>query len=62
MFDGRDFTELSMYPKTDWTDEELAYYHRSFQQILPYLNAEGVTIQREIITEMMERENLKQYD
>lgn len=49
MYVGRDMTELSMIPKTEWTDDELAHFHHSFQQIAPYLNAEGQTIYREIL-------------
>ena len=41
MYDGRDMTELSMMSKADWEESELTFYHHSFQQILPYLNAEG---------------------
>ncbi|WP_026690858.1 hypothetical protein [Alteribacter aurantiacus] len=55
MYVGRDMTELSMMGKTDWTDKELAFFHHNLQQIAPYLNAEGVTIHREIVKEIMSR-------
>ena len=55
MFVGRDFSELLMYPKTDWTDKELTHYQLSFQQIIPYLNSEGLMIQHEIMNEIIER-------
>ncbi|MED4533130.1 hypothetical protein ABET51_00660 [Metabacillus fastidiosus] len=55
MYNGRDMTELSMMSKRDWTDDELAHFQHSFQQILPYLNSEGQTIQREIMEEMAAR-------
>ncbi|MCD8508570.1 MAG: cytosolic protein [Bacillus sp. (in: Bacteria)] len=55
MYVGRDFTELSMTPKTEWTDKELAYFHHSLQQMVPYLNSEGVSIHKEIVNEMMNR-------
>lgn len=55
MYVGRDMTELSMISKTDWNDSELAYFHHSLQQITPYLNAEGHTIQTEIIKEIERR-------
>ncbi|MBM6616459.1 hypothetical protein [Bacillus suaedaesalsae] len=58
MFVGRDMTELSMMPKTEWKDSELAFYHHSFQQIVPYLNVEGQTIHREIIQEIESRGGL----
>jgi hypothetical protein len=58
MYVGRDMTELSMLPKTDWKNEELAFFHRSLQQIMPYLNSEGVTIHREIIKEIEDRGGL----
>ena len=58
MFIGRDMTELSLLPKQSWKDEELAYYHHSFQQIMPYLNMEGHTIQKEIIEEIERRGGL----
>ncbi|WP_066298884.1 hypothetical protein [Bacillus sp. FJAT-29937] len=59
MYNGRDMTELSMMSKTDWEDQELNYFHHSFQQIVPYLNAEGQTIQREIMEEIQNRGGLK---
>ncbi|KDE50296.1 MULTISPECIES: hypothetical protein [Geobacillus] len=58
MYVGRDMTELSMIPKTEWTDDELSYFHHSFQQIAPYLNSEGQTIHREIIEEIEARGGL----
>ncbi|SER86188.1 cytosolic protein [Salipaludibacillus aurantiacus] len=58
MYVGRDMTELLMVPKTDWTEKELAYFHQLFQQISPYLSVEGVTIHREIVTEIMDRGGL----
>ncbi|SDY34267.1 hypothetical protein SAMN05421736_1011007 [Evansella caseinilytica] len=59
MYVGRDFTELSMTPKTDWTEKELAYFHHSLQQMVPYLNAEGVTIHKEIVDEIIRRGGLQ---
>ncbi len=60
MYVGRDMTELSMMSKKDWTDKELAYFHRNLQQIAPYLNVEGVAIHREIIEEIEDRGGFKQ--
>lgn len=62
MFVGRDMTELSMMSKSEWKDSELAFYHHSFQQIMPYLNAEGQTIHREIIEEIENRGGLKRQE
>ena len=59
MYVGRDMTELTMISKTDWKDEELAFFHHSLQQIAPYLNEEGTTIHREIIKEIESRGGLK---
>jgi hypothetical protein len=59
MYVGRDMTELTMMSKGDWRDEELAYYHHSLQQIVPYLNSEGQTIHREIVKEIERRGGLK---
>ncbi|MBA4536323.1 cytosolic protein [Bacillus aquiflavi] len=58
MYVGRDMTELSMMPKNDWEDSELAFFHHSLQQIAPYLNAEGQTIYREILAEIEQRGGL----
>ncbi|MCA1032640.1 hypothetical protein LCL95_16640 [Bacillus timonensis] len=58
MYVGRDMTELSMVPKTDWKDTELAFFHHSLQQMVPYLNVEGQTIHREIIEEIESRGGL----
>ena len=55
MYDGRDMTELSMMSKVDWEESELDFYHHSFQQILPYLNAEGQTLYREVLEEKYNR-------
>jgi hypothetical protein len=59
MYNGRDMTELSMMSISNWNDSELAFFHRSFQQIAPYLNSEGHTIHREIIDEIENRGGLK---
>lgn len=53
----RDMTELSMISMTDWNDTEIQHFHHSFQQILPYLNAEGQTLYREIIEEIERRQS-----
>ncbi|OIJ17265.1 cytosolic protein [Anaerobacillus alkalilacustris] len=62
MYVGRDMTELSMMSKKEWTDKELAYFHRNLQQVVPYLNAEGVTIHMEIVKEIMSRGSMSQED
>ncbi|TCJ04013.1 hypothetical protein [Cytobacillus praedii] len=59
MYNGRDMTELSMMAKTDWKNDELAFFHHSFQQIVPYLNTEGQVIQKEIVEEIQNRGGLK---
>ncbi|WNF36719.1 hypothetical protein RJD24_20350 [Bacillaceae bacterium IKA-2] len=55
MYVGRDMTELTMMSKQDWTSKELEFFHHNLQQVVPYLNSEGVTIQREIIKEIIAR-------
>jgi hypothetical protein len=55
MYVGRDMTELSMMSKKEWKDSELAFFHHSLQQIVPYLNVEGQTIHREIVEEIASR-------
>ncbi|MGM0877016.1 MAG: hypothetical protein ACQEWV_20290 [Bacillota bacterium] len=59
MYVGRDMTELSMMSKKDWNDTELAFFHHSLQQVVPYLNVEGQTIHREIVQEIESRGGLK---
>jgi hypothetical protein len=59
MYVGRDMTELSMMSKTDWKNEELAFFHHSLQQMVPYLNSEGQTIHREIVKEIERRGGMK---
>ncbi|MEI4802256.1 hypothetical protein ACIGHG_11235 [Bacillus sp. NPDC077411] len=56
---GRDMTELSMTPKDQWNQEELAYFHHSLQQMMPYLNVEGQTIYKEIVKEIEARGGLQ---
>ncbi|MDQ0231746.1 cytosolic protein [Metabacillus malikii] len=58
MYVGRDMTELQMMPKSEWEDSELAFFHHSLQQVVPYLNAEGQTIHREIVEEITSRGGL----
>ena len=58
MYVGRDMTELSMIPKDEWKKSELAFFHHSLQQIVPYLNAEGQSIHREIVEEIENRGGL----
>jgi hypothetical protein len=62
MYVGRDMTELSMIPKSEWEKSELAFFHHSLQQITPYLNSEGVNIHREIIEEIENRGGLNRQD
>lgn len=62
MYAGRDMTELSMIPKSEWDKNELAFFHHSLQQMSPYLNSEGVSIHRQIIQEIEHRGGLKQED
>jgi hypothetical protein len=59
MYVGRDMTALSMIPKSEWKDSEIAFFHHSFQQIAPYLNAEGQSLHREIIEEIEARGGMK---
>ena len=44
MYVGRDMTELSMMKKSDWENSELAYFHHSLQQMVPYLNQEPIIL------------------
>lgn len=62
MYIGRDMTELSMTPKNEWNKEELAYFHHSLQQMLPYLNVEGQTMYKEIIMEIEDRGGLQRHE
>ncbi|RBW68130.1 cytosolic protein [Bacillus taeanensis] len=62
MYVGRDMTELSMIPKTEWQDSELAFFHHGLQQMTPYLNSEGVTIHHEIIEEIEDRGLFKKHE
>ena len=58
MYVGRDLTELTMMPRSDWKDSELAYFHQSMQQVVPYLNTEGQSLHRQIIEEIEARGGL----
>ncbi|HZG71470.1 MAG TPA: hypothetical protein VEY51_08020 [Chondromyces sp.] len=58
MYVGRDMTELSMMSRKEWTKEELAYFHHSLQQMVPYLNSEGQSIHRNIVEEIQRRGGL----
>ncbi|RHW33343.1 hypothetical protein D1B31_20730 [Neobacillus notoginsengisoli] len=58
MYVGRDMTELTMMPKSEWEKSELAFFHHSLQQVMPYLNVEGQAIHREIVEEIEKRGGL----
>lgn len=60
MYNGRDMTKLQMMSTEEWTDGELKHFHFSLQQITPYLNEEGKTIQKEIIKEIEQRGGIGQ--
>ncbi len=62
MYVGRDMTELSMMSKTDWKDSELAFFHHSFQQVVPYLNVEGQSVHRQIVQEIERRGGFKRHE
>ncbi|PFI79299.1 hypothetical protein COI83_24635 [Bacillus cereus] len=60
MYIGRDMTELTMISKNEWKEDELAYFHHSLQQVLPYLNVEGQSIYKEIVVEIESRGGLQE--
>ncbi len=62
MYRGRDMTKLAMISKKEWKDNELTYFHHSFQQITPYLNEEGREIHLQIIKEIESRGGLYSID
>lgn len=62
MYAGRDMTELTMMAKTEWQDSELAFFHHSMQQVVPYLNAEGQSLHRQIIEEIERRGGMNQIE
>ncbi|PLT33012.1 hypothetical protein [Bacillus sp. V5-8f] len=62
MYVGRDMTELSMLPMSEWKESELAFFHHSLQQMVPYLNQEGQTKHREIIQEIEKRGGLGRHE
>ncbi|CAH0347631.1 hypothetical protein [Bacillus sp. CECT 9360] len=62
MYVGRDMTELSMVARSEWEESELAYFHHSLQQMVPYLNQEGQTIHREIVKEIENRGGLNRHE
>ncbi|TLS35706.1 hypothetical protein [Pseudalkalibacillus caeni] len=55
----RDITELTMIPKNEWQDQELAFYHSNLKQMAAYLNSEGVSMHHEIIKEIENRGGMK---
>lgn len=62
MYVGRDIPELTMIPKTEWHDKELAHFHESMKQTAAYLNEEGVSLHNEIIKEIERRGGLQHRD
>jgi hypothetical protein len=62
MYVGRDMTELSMMPKSEWNNGELAFFHHSLQQMTPYLNSEGLSIHTEIIKEIEHRGGMTRHE
>lgn len=55
MYVGRDLMELTMMPKSEWKNEELAHFNHCFQQTTPYLNTQGVSLRNEIVEEIESR-------
>ena len=62
MYIGRDMTELSMISKSEWRDSELAFFHHSLQQMVPYLNVQGQAIHRDVIEEIERRGGLQRHE
>ncbi|WP_409304400.1 hypothetical protein [Peribacillus sp. SCS-155] len=62
MYVGRDMTELSMLPRSEWKDSELSYFHHSLQQMAQYLNQEGLSIHQGIIEEIENRGGLDRHE
>ncbi|ARI78260.1 cytosolic protein [Halobacillus mangrovi] len=60
MYVGRDLSQLTMESKQTWQDKELGYFHYALSQTAPYLNAEGVTMLREINNEIKRRGGLEE--
>ena len=58
MYIGRDMTELTMLLRNEWKEDEITFFHHSFQQIMPYLNVEGQTIYKEVVKEIESRGGL----
>ena len=58
MYNGRDMTELSMIPTSQWDESELAFFHHTLQQVVPYLNSQGQSVHRQIIEEITNRGGL----
>ena len=59
MYVGRDLSELTMTSLDKWKKDELAYFHHSLQQVVPYMNAEGKSLNTKIIREIENRGGLK---
>lgn len=58
MYQGRAFDELSMVPLSEWTMEELAYYHLRMAEMSPLMNAQGISLHHDLIREIEERGGL----
>ncbi|MBO8173381.1 MAG: hypothetical protein H0Z33_16055 [Bacillaceae bacterium] len=59
MYVGRELEELEDVALSDWELKELAYYHHTMSQLVPFLNQEGVAFHNSIIKEIERRGGLK---
>lgn len=58
MYEGRDMTELETLGKDHWSDDELQFFYFALQQVTPFLNEEGKSLQVESIEELKSRGGL----
>ncbi|HBZ80697.1 MULTISPECIES: hypothetical protein [Brevibacillus] len=55
MYIGRDLSELTMVPLSQWEINELLYFHDTFSQLAAYLSAEGASLHVKVIRELESR-------
>ncbi|MED1725467.1 hypothetical protein [Brevibacillus parabrevis] len=55
MYIGRDLSELTMVPPSQWEINELLYFHDTFSQLAAYLSAEGASLHVKVIRELESR-------
>lgn len=55
MYQGRNLQELLSTPLSNWSMEELSFYHYVMADMVSYMNEQGVSLHQDLIGEIVRR-------